>query len=133
MTAGDARIASEAADIAFKSWKNTTAKERSKVILKMASLMEHYKKDLATLVTLEAGKPTAEALGEVNYAISFYELYSEECKRVTGEILQTGVRGRRPLAIHQPCGPAALITPWNFPLAMVTRKVGRYARCCAIV
>lgn len=124
MGAKDAETAAQASYDAWQVWKNTTVKERSKVLMKMANLMTHYQEDLATIITLEAGKPLAEARGEVMYAQSFYELYSEEAKRINGDVLPQSVHGRRMLAIRQPVGPAALITPWNFPSAMITRKVG---------
>jgi succinate-semialdehyde dehydrogenase/glutarate-semialdehyde dehydrogenase len=100
----------------------------------MADLMIQYKDDLATIITLEAGKPFAEAKGEVLYAVSFYEFYAEEAKRITGEVLPSPMSSRRLLTIKQPVGPAALITPWNFPSAMITRKVGpALAAGCTVV
>ena len=124
MNEKDVEVATAHANEAWQSWKLTTAKERSKIIAKMNALMTHYQDDLATILTLEAGKPIAEAKGELMYAQSFYEFYAEEAKRITGEILQQPVHGRRLLAIKQPVGVAALITPWNFPSAMITIKVG---------
>lgn len=108
---------------AFNNFKTTTAFERSKMLLKMADLMGKYSDDLALILSLESGKPFAEAKGEIAYARSFYELYAEEAKRISGEILQPTNNDRRILTIKQPVGPAALITPWNFPSAMITRKV----------
>eukprot|EP00607_Mallomonas_marina_P008407 CAMPEP_0182423560 /NCGR_PEP_ID=MMETSP1167-20130531/9599_1 /TAXON_ID=2988 /ORGANISM="Mallomonas Sp, Strain CCMP3275" /LENGTH=413 /DNA_ID=CAMNT_0024602657 /DNA_START=356 /DNA_END=1594 /DNA_ORIENTATION=+ len=100
----------------------------------MASLMLEYQYDLATLITLECGKPFAEARGEVLYAHSFYEYYSEEAKRVYGEVIPSPVRDRLTMTMKQPIGPAALITPWNFPCAMITRKVGAaLAAGCTVV
>lgn len=124
-----------AATKAFASWKETTAFERSKILQKMASLMHKYKDDLAAIITLEAGKPTAEAKGEVLYAASFLEFYAEEGKRVHGDILQAPARNRRLINIKQPIGPCALITPWNFPSAMITRKLGPAlaAGCTAVI
>jgi acyl-CoA reductase-like NAD-dependent aldehyde dehydrogenase len=113
------------ANDAFSTWKNTTGKERSKILRNMSELMTgKYRDDLAAIITLEAGKPLAEAKGEIGYAASFYELYGEEAKRIHGEVLSTSNNNRRMLALKQPVGPAALITPWNFPSAMITRKVG---------
>ncbi len=112
------------ANDAFHKWKHTTGKERSKILRNMSDLMGKYRDDLAAVITLEAGKPLAEAKGEVAYASQFYELYAEEAKRITGEVLSSPSKGKRLLAIKQPVGPAALITPWNFPSAMITRKVG---------
>lgn len=108
---------------AWKIWKNTTAKERSKILRKMSDLMHLYIDDLAHIITVEAGKPLAEARGEVLYAASFFEFYGEEAKRVYGEIIPPVVHGRKYLTMRQSVGPAAMITPWNFPSAMITRKV----------
>ena len=130
----DIEDASDVASKAFRSWKSTTAVERSKIVKKMADLMELYRDDLAAIVTLEAGKPLAEAKGEVAYAQSFYDFYSEECKRPHGEVLQSPMKGRRFITIKQPIGPVGLITPWNFPSAMITRKVGpALAAGCTVV
>lgn len=134
MNAADVDFACNVANDAFQSWKMTTATERSKIIMKMFELIEKNKEDLATIISLESGKPLAEAKGEMIYANSFYELYAEEAKRINGEILQSPVKGRRLLTIKQPVGPAGLITPWNFPSAMITRKVGpALAAGCTVV
>lgn len=116
-------------------WKHTIAKERSKYLMNMVSLMEKYREELAHIISLESGKPLAESYGEITYAISFLELYAEEAKRVTGDIITPPMKGRRLLAIKQPIGPAALITPWNFPAAMITRKLGPAlaAGCTAVI
>lgn len=131
MGAQDVEDASKIAFTAWQSWKETTANERSKFLVRISELMQHYKDDLATILTLEAGKPLAEAKGELQYAISFLDFYAEECKRVHGEILQTPSRNKRIMSIKQPVGPVGLITPWNFPAAMITRKLapalGMYA------
>eukprot|EP01035_Chromulina_nebulosa_P019874 gene19874-25826_t len=117
-----------------KTWKHTTNKERANYLVKLANGMEKYRQELAHIITLESGKPFAESLGEISYAISFLELYAEEGKRVTGDIITSPVRGRRLLAIKQPIGPAALITPWNFPSAMITRKLGpALAAGCTVI
>jgi len=130
----DVEDASEVASQAFRSWKSTTAVERSKIVKKMADLMFLYRDDLAAIITLEAGKPLAEAKGEVLYAQSFYDFYSEECKRPHGEVLQSPVKTRRFITMKQPIGPVGLITPWNFPSAMITRKVGpALAAGCTVV
>lgn len=76
------------------------------------TLIETHKTEIAKLVTLESGKPLSEALGELAYATSFYELYAEEAKRVNGDIITSPMKGQRLLALRQPVGPAALITPW---------------------
>lgn len=130
----EVEVASVAASRAWLSWRQTTAKDRSKVLQKMAALMEHYRDDLATILTLEAGKPLAEAKGEINYAMGFVELYAEEGKRVSGQTIQPPLKGRRLLTMRQPVGPCALITPWNFPSAMITRKLApALAAGCTVV
>ena len=131
----DVATASSAANEAFVKWRKTTAKERSKVLENMFALMERNKDDLATILTLEAGKPFAESKGEINYAMSFIELYAEEAKRVNGQVLQPSVKGRRIVTMQQPVGPCALICPWNFPSAMIARKLGPAlaAGCTAVI
>lgn len=128
MNGQDVKDASSAANDAFKTWKHTTSIERSKILKKMGNLMGKYIDDLATIITLEAGKPLAEAKGEIIYAQSFYDFYAEEATRVHGEILQSPIKGRRLLTMKQPIGPAGLITPWNFPSAMITRKVCNFTQ-----
>lgn len=131
----DTKEAIQAAHTSWESWKNTTSFERSKILSKMSELMHKYKEELSAIITLEAGKPLAEARGELLYAISFYDYYAEEAKRVNGEVLQTTHKSRRILTIKQPIGPTALITPWNFPSAMITRKLGPAlaAGCTAVL
>lgn len=126
MGKADADFGASVANDAWYKWKTTNVTDRSKVLAKMAALMVKYQDDLAAIISLEAGKPFAEAKGEVMYATSFYDFYAEEAKRVTGDILQCNNVGttRRLLVSKQAVGPAALITPWNFPSAMITRKVG---------
>jgi succinate-semialdehyde dehydrogenase/glutarate-semialdehyde dehydrogenase len=134
MNAADTNDACTVASTAFNSWKKTTGLERSKLLRRMADLMLENIDDLALIMTLESGKPMAEARGEVLYAHSFYEWYAEEAKRFAGEVIQPPVKGRRMLAIKQAVGPAGLITPWNFPSAMITRKVGpALAAGCTVV
>lgn len=111
MDVRDTEEAIKASKVAFSTFKNIPAKERAKMLLKMGELMIKYKDDLAAIITLEAGKPFKEAQGEIAYAASFYELYAEEAKRVEGQVLQPPNNGRRLLALKQPVGPAALITP----------------------
>jgi succinate-semialdehyde dehydrogenase/glutarate-semialdehyde dehydrogenase len=126
MTAADVEQGAQFAHDAFEKWKTTTVEERSKLIGKMASLMNTYQDDLSTIMSLESGKPFEEAKTEIKYAMGFYEFYAEEAKRVHGEVLQSNGMGgtKRLLVSKQPIGPAGLITPWNFPAAMITRKVG---------
>jgi succinate-semialdehyde dehydrogenase/glutarate-semialdehyde dehydrogenase len=135
MGMADAEHSAEVAMHAWQSWKETTANDRARYLVRMSELMNKYKDDLAAIITLEAGKPLNEAKGEILYAISFLDLYAEEAKRVHGEILQPPVNTRRLLTIKQPVGPAALITPWNFPSAMITRKLAPAlaAGCTAVI
>lgn len=97
--------------------------------------MNQYADDLAAIITLEAGKPTPEAKAEIAYAISFVDYYAEEAKRISGATLPSPNRNRRTITIKQPVGPVALITPWNFPSAMVTRKLAPAlaAGCTAVI
>ena len=135
MTELDVAEASKAANEAWAKWRKTTGKERSKILQNMHGLMEQHRDDLALILTLEAGKPLAEAKGEINYAMSFYELYAEEAKRVSGQVLSPPVRGRRLVTLKQPVGPTVLLCPWNFPSAMITRKLGPAlaAGCTAVI
>lgn len=135
MTKDDVQSAAKAAYTAWQRNKDATAGERSKYLNKISELMYRYREDLAKVITLEAGKPLAEAKGEVHYAISFVDYYAEECKRIHGETIQPPTRGRRSMTIKQSIGPAVLITPWNFPLAMITRKLAPAigAGCSAIL
>eukprot|EP00731_Ephydatia_muelleri_P003822 Em0001g3822a len=107
---------------AQKGWAGLTAKERSGVLRRWFNLITQNTDDLAKIVSLECGKPLAEATLEIKYGASFVEWFAEEAKRVYGDIVPTSAKDRRLLVIKQPVGVAALITPWNFPSAMVTRK-----------
>ncbi|ARP97248.1 NAD-dependent succinate-semialdehyde dehydrogenase [Bordetella genomosp. 13] len=121
--AEQAREAIAAADAAWPAWRAKTAKERSVILRKWFDLLMANQDDLGRLMTAEQGKPYAEARGEVAYAASFVEWFAEEAKRVNGETLPTFDNNRRLLVLKQPIGVCAAITPWNFPLAMITRKV----------
>ena len=119
---------------AMPSWAARTAKERAAVLRRWFELIMAAQDDLAMLMTSEQGKPLAEARGEVAYGASFIEWFAEEAKRVYGEVIPTPVAGRRLLALRQPVGVAAAITPWNFPIVMLTRKAGpALAAGCAFV
>ncbi|WP_394677497.1 NAD-dependent succinate-semialdehyde dehydrogenase [uncultured Sphingobacterium sp.] len=111
------------ADKAWKSWKNTTVLERCNIVRKWYDLIQHYKDDLAEIMTLESGKPLSESRVEVDYGSSFVEWFSEEGKRAYGETIPAHKKGSRMITIRQGVGVVAAITPWNFPLAMITRKV----------
>jgi len=119
----DATRAIAAADAAWAAWRTKTAKERSIVLRKWYDLLMANVDDLARILTAEQGKPYAEAKGEVAYGASFVEWYAEEAKRVNGETLPQFDNNRRLMVLQQPIGVCAAITPWNFPLAMITRKV----------
>ncbi|CAA7405559.1 unnamed protein product [Spirodela intermedia] len=114
---------------AFSSWSKLTATERSKYLRKWYDLIIAHKEDLAFLITLEQGKPLKEALGEVIYGANFIEFYAEEAKRVYGDIIPPTLGDRRLFVLKQPVGVVGAITPWNFPLAMITRKVGPALAC----
>ncbi|XP_018023624.1 succinate-semialdehyde dehydrogenase, mitochondrial [Hyalella azteca] len=135
MDASDTKEAIAAAHAAFATWKNTTAKERSKLLRRWFTLLEEHKEDLAIILTAEAGKPLAESRGEVAYGSSFLEFFAEEATRIHGEVLQPALPNREMLLIRQPVGVAGLITPWNFPNAMITRKAGAAlaAGCTCVV
>ncbi|XP_078432713.1 aldehyde dehydrogenase 5F1 isoform X2 [Wolffia australiana] len=120
---------------AFHSWSKLTAGERSKYLRKWYDLIILHKESLALLITLEQGKPLKEALGEVIYGASFIEFYAEEAKRIYGDIIPPTLGDRRLFVLKQPVGVVGAIAPWNFPLAMITRKVGPAlaSGCTAVV
>ena len=113
-----------AADRALASWKKVLPKERSRVLRNLYDLMHRHIDDLALIMTAEQGKPISEAKGEINYAAGFIEWFSEEAKRIYGDIIPRNLDGRRLLVEKAPIGVFAAITPWNFPSAMITRKAG---------
>ncbi|MFC3395489.1 NAD-dependent succinate-semialdehyde dehydrogenase [Brenneria rubrifaciens] len=112
-----------AAERALTSWRQRTGKERAAVLQAWARLIMDNQEDLAVLLTAEQGKPLAEARGEIAYAASFIDWFAEEAKRIEGSVLQSPQGQQRMLVIKQPIGVCAAITPWNFPAAMITRKV----------
>jgi len=122
--AAETTDAIEKAEAAFPSWSRKTAKERSVLLRRWFDLMLANKEDIALIMTSEQGKPLAESRGEVEYAASFIEYYAEEAKRIYGETIPTHRPDARIMVIRQPIGVVAAITPWNFPAAMITRKVG---------
>lgn len=119
----DAEAAIAAANAAWAGWKGKTAKERSIILRKWYDLLMANQDDLGRIMTAEQGKPLPEAKGEVAYGASFVEWFAEEAKRVNGETLPQFDNNRRLMVLKQPIGVCAAITPWNFPLAMITRKV----------
>jgi succinate-semialdehyde dehydrogenase/glutarate-semialdehyde dehydrogenase len=123
-SAAGTREAIAAAERAFPAWSRMLAKDRSKILRKWFDLMVEHADELALLMTIEQGKPLAEARGEVIYAASFIEFFAEEAKRINGETIPTFKDGARVVCIKQPVGVVAAITPWNFPAAMITRKAG---------
>jgi succinate-semialdehyde dehydrogenase / glutarate-semialdehyde dehydrogenase len=130
----DAEAAIAAANKAWPAWRAKTAKERSTILRKWFDLLMANQDDLARLMTAEQGKPFAEAKGEVAYGASFVEWFAEEAKRVNGETLPQFDNNRRLMVLKQPIGVCAAITPWNFPLAMITRKVApALAAGCPVV
>ncbi len=130
----DAELAILAAEKAFQDWKMKTGKERANIMRKWFDLIIANTQDLATLMTLEQGKPLAESTGEVAYGASFIEWFAEEAKRVAGSIPSTTWSDKRLIVMKQPIGVCVAITPWNFPIAMITRKIApAMAAGCTIV
>ncbi len=131
----ETRRAIEAGHVAQKSWAARTAKERGAVLRRWYDLLLEHKEDLARIMTMEMGKPINESRGEVVYAANFIDWFAEEGKRARGEVIPTHDATKRLLVLKQPIGVIAAITPWNFPLAMITRKVGPAlaAGCAAVV
>ena len=123
-----------AAHAAWPAWRNKTAKERSTILRKWYDLLMANQEDLGRIMTAEQGKPLPEAKGEVAYGASFVEWFAEEAKRINGETLPQFDNNRRLLVLRQPIGVCAAITPWNFPLAMITRKVSpALAAGCTVI
>ncbi|MCW0198402.1 NAD-dependent succinate-semialdehyde dehydrogenase [Sphingopyxis sp.] len=133
-TSADTRAAIEAAAAAMPAWAATPAKARAAILRRWFDLIMANQEDLARLMTAEQGKPLAESRGEIAYAASFIEWFAEEAKRAYGDVIPATQNGQRILVLKQPVGVVAAITPWNFPAAMITRKVGpALAAGCAIV
>ncbi|HXO63933.1 MAG TPA: NADP-dependent succinate-semialdehyde dehydrogenase [Steroidobacteraceae bacterium] len=134
MGALEARRAVEAAAQAFPAWAARTAKERAAVMRRWYELMMANQEDLATLMTAEQGKPLAESKGEIAYAAAFIEWFAEEGKRLYGDVIPGHQADKRIIVLRQPVGVVAAITPWNFPAAMITRKVApALAAGCTVV
>jgi len=119
----DAQAAIAAANAAWPAWRTKTVKERSTILRKWFDLLMANQDDLGRIMTAEQGKPLPEAKGEIAYGASFVEWYAEEAKRINGETLPQFDNNRRLMVLRQPIGVCAAITPWNFPMAMITRKV----------
>src|SRR3954469_8922536 len=120
----DADAALAAADEAFKTWRNVAPRERGDILRRAYDLIMERQDELALLMTLEMGKPVAESAGEIVYAANFFRWYSEEAVRINGRFTINETGKGRVLTMQQPIGPCVFITPWNFPLAMGTRKIG---------
>ncbi len=130
----DTRVAIEMANTALPGWRELTAGERSAILRRWYELMMENLEDLAVLMTTEQGKPLTESRGEVRYGASFVEWFAEEAKRVYGDVIPGHARDKRIIVIKQPIGVVAAITPWNFPNAMITRKVApALAAGCTVV
>ncbi|WP_229360380.1 NAD-dependent succinate-semialdehyde dehydrogenase [Ferrimonas sediminicola] len=127
-------LAIEAADRAFDRWRRLSAQERCDLVLLWHNRLQENRQRLAELITLESGKPMAESLGEVEYGASYLKWYAQQGVRANGQTLPALPGGRRPMTVKQPVGVVGVITPWNFPLAMIARKVApALAAGCAVV
>ena len=133
-TAADAQAALDAAQRAFGPWKDRTATERARALKAWHALLIAHQEDLARLMSWEQGKPLAEARGEVAYGAGYVEWYAEEARRAYGDVIPEPVKHRKLVVLREPVGVVAVITPWNFPLAMMTRKVApALAAGCTVV
>lgn len=132
--APEARAALDAAHAAFPAWRKVPAKQRATIVKRWNDLVIAHQDDLGTLISLEQGKPLAEGKGEVAYAASYIEWFGEEATRMNGEVIPAPVPGRRMFALREPVGVVAAITPWNFPAAMIARKIApALAAGCTVV
>ncbi len=133
-TRADVERAIEAADRAFRIWSKVPAPARARILRDWFDLIVANAEELGAILTAEQGKPLREAIGEIRYGAGFIEWYAEEAKRLYGETVPTNAAGRRILTIREPVGVAAMITPWNFPMAMIARKAGpALAAGCTVV
>lgn len=135
MDGNDAELAIRAAATTFKSWKDTTAKERAQVLRKWFDVCQNNSDELAKIITAESGKPLLESKGEVAYGSSFLEWFADTARHVNGEIIPSPWANKQILLTRQPIGVVSIITPWNFPFAMITRKVGALmaAGCTCVI
>jgi succinate-semialdehyde dehydrogenase/glutarate-semialdehyde dehydrogenase len=132
--AADARAAVDAAHAAFSGWRATPAKQRAQLLKRWNDLIVQHQEDLGRLISREQGKPLAEGRGEVLYAASYVEWFAEEATRANGDIIPAPVAGRKMFALKEPVGIVAAITPWNFPAAMIARKIApALAAGCTVV
>ena len=121
--AKDVEAAIDVAAEAFKSWRNSTLKQRSAYLRKIGDLVLENKEELGRILTSEQGKPLAEATGEVGFAASFFHFFSEECKKPEGEVISASAPGKQFFTVREPLGVAAMVCPWNFPIGMPARKI----------
>ncbi|HEX7891495.1 MAG TPA: NAD-dependent succinate-semialdehyde dehydrogenase [Ramlibacter sp.] len=132
--AADAQAALDAAQAAFPAWRERTGRERAQLLKKWNDLIVAHQEDLAKIISSEQGKPLAEARGEVLYGASYVEWFAEEATRTHGDVIPEPVRGKKLMAVKEPVGVVAAITPWNFPLAMIARKLApALAAGCTVV
>ena len=130
----DVERAVQAAETAFGAWSVLPAKTRSKLLQDVARLMLEEERELAKIVSLESGKPTAEALGEIRYGASYFKWFSEEAVRIYGDVIPANSPSNRFIVTKHPIGVCAMITPWNFPSAMLARKTAAaLAAGCSVV
>ena len=132
--AGDAAVALDAAHAAFPAWRAVPARERSRILARWNALVLQHKEDLGRLISREQGKPLAEAVGEILYAASYIEWFSGEAPRICGDVIAAPMAGRQMLAVKEPVGVIAAVSPWNFPAAMIARKIApALAAGCTVV
>ncbi|MEL7453869.1 MAG: aldehyde dehydrogenase family protein, partial [Pseudomonadota bacterium] len=124
MGASETRRAIEAAEEARHAWAAQTGKHRAAILRKLFNLLMENQEDLAHILTTEQGKPMFESRSEIAYAANFIEWFAEEAKRTYGDVIPSHAPDKRIIVLKQPIGVCAAITPWNFPMAMITRKVG---------
>lgn len=113
----------EVAALAFKTWKKTSVKERSSLLMKWYDLIIEHKNEIATIISLESGKPFSESLGEIEYGANYIQWFAEEAKRNYGDVIPGFTSEKRIMVLKEPVGVVGAITPWNFPIAMITRKI----------
>ena len=132
--ARDGAAALEAAHAALPAWRAVPARERSRILVRWNALVLQHKEDLGRLISREQGKPLAEAIGEIVYAASYIEWFAGEAARIRGDVIAAPVAGRQMLAVKEPVGVIAAISPWNFPAAMIARKIApALAAGCTVV
>lgn len=131
----DFALAAQAATMAFKEWSETSANHRSKLLRQLADAQMANREELAQILSQESGKPICEARGEITYGASFFDWYADLARTINGEIISSPFPNKTMMSIKQAAGPVGIITPWNFPIAMITRKLGAAlaAGCTAVI